>query len=85
MSKLSHSHQPSMNRIERDRLVATGIMPEPGADDIEGGYFCAICWRPLAEETGRPCACVECGGDADIDEDAVAEIIGEHGQLGVGA
>jgi DNA-directed RNA polymerase subunit RPC12/RpoP len=61
-----------------------GFMPEPTPDEIEGGYVCAICWRPIEEADG-PKACSDCGGDAEIDQDAVDEIMAEHGQFGAAA
>jgi len=84
MSKLAHSHHPSMNRIERDRLVRDGILPEPSTEALESGEACVFCWRPT-ECTGYVGACEECGGDAVLDEEAFDEIIQGHSQFGAGA
>lgn len=84
MSKLSHSHQPSMNLIERQRLAKEGIMPEPSGDALSNGENCVICWRPI-ECSGFLCACEECGGDGLIDEEATDEIFSNNGPFGVGA
>jgi hypothetical protein len=84
MSKLSHSHQPSMNRIERERLVKDGVLPTPSDEALENGEVCAICWKPT-ECNGYAGACEECGGDLVLDEEAFEEIVQGHGQFGVGA
>lgn len=84
MSKLAHSHQPSMNQIERHRLVRDGILETPSTEALESGEACAICWRPT-ECTGYAGACAECGGDLALDEEAFEEMVNGHGQFGVGA